>query len=228
MTATAPRPGTAPRPTFTATASNYLDERTSISTMVAALGRKVFPDHWSFMLGEVILYSFVAILLSGTFLTFFFDPSMTEVHYEGSYVPLKGIAMSAAYASSLDISFDIRGGLLMRQVHHWAALLFVAAIVLHLLRVFFTGAFRKPRETNWIVGVGLLVLALLDGVTGYTVMDDLLSGTSLRIISAIILSIPLIGTWAHFALFGGDFPGELIIGRLYILHVLFIPALLLV
>jgi ubiquinol-cytochrome c reductase cytochrome b subunit len=188
---------------------------------------RVYPDHWSFLLGEIALYSFVVLLLSGIYLTFFFDPSMREVTYEGSYAPLRGVEVSAAYDSVLQLSFDVRGGLFLRQVHHWSALLFVAAIVLHLLRVFFTGAFRRPRETNWVIGVALLGLALLGGVTGYTVLDDLLSGTSLRVISAIILSIPLVGTWAHFALFGGDFPGELIIGRLHVLHVLLIPGVLL-
>ena len=187
----------------------------------------VYPDHWSFVLGQIAIYSFIVLLLSGIYLMFFFDPSMREVTYEGSYAPLRGVDVSAAYDSVLDLSFDVRGGLFMRQLHHWAALLFVAAIVLHLLRVFFTGGFRRPRGSNWIIIVGLLALALLDGVTGYTVVDDLLSGTSLRIISAIILSIPLIGMWAHFALFDGDFPGEVIIGRLYVLHVLLVPGILL-
>ena len=145
---------------------------------------------------------------------------MREVVYDGSYAPLRGVEMSAAYDSTLQLSFDVRGGLFMRQVHHWAALLFVAAIVVHLLRIFFTGAFRRPRETNWIIGVVMLVLALLMGVTGYSLPDDLLSGTGLRIISAILLSIPVIGTWAHFAVFNGDFVGEQIIGRFYIVHVL--------
>src|SRR3712207_2283455 len=159
--------------------------------------------------------------------TFFFDASMREVVYDGSYAPLRGVEMSAAYDSALQLSFDVRGGLFMRQLHHWAALLFVAAIVVHLLRIFFTGAFRRPRETNWLLGVVMLVLALLMGVTGYSLPDDLLSGTGLRIISAILLSIPVIGTWAHWAVFGGDFVGELIIGRFYIAHVLIIPAILL-
>ena len=152
---------------------------------------------------------------------------MREVVYDGSYAPLRGVEMSAAYDSALNLSFDVRGGLFMRQMHHWAALLFVASIVVHLLRIFFTGAFRRPRETNWLIGVVLLVLALLEGVTGYSLPDDLLSGTGLRIISAIMLSIPVIGTWAHFAVFGGDFVGEQIIGRFYIVHVLLIPAILL-
>lgn len=210
---------------FTNWAANYVDERTSISGAVRELGRKIFPDHWSFMLGEVALYSFVVILLSGSFLTFFFQASMVEVEYEGSYDPLRGITMSAAMASSLDISFDIRGGLLMRQVHHWAALLFIASIGLHMLRVFFTGAFRKPREINWVIGFVLFILAMAEGFTGYSLPDDLLSGNGLRIIDGMVKGIPIIGTWISYLLFGGEFPGTDIVGRLYTLHILLLPAL---
>ncbi len=210
---------------FTGWAANYVDERTSASTAVKALGRKIFPDHWSFMLGEVALYSFIVILLSGTFLTFFFDPSMTEVEYEGSYVPLQGIPMSVAYHSALDISFEIRGGLLMRQVHHWAALLFVAAIGLHMLRVFFTGAFRKPREFNWVIGFLLFVMAMALGFTGYSLPDDLLSGNGLRIIDGMIKAVPVAGAWISYLLFGDEFPGTDIIPRLYVLHIMLLPAI---
>jgi ubiquinol-cytochrome c reductase cytochrome b subunit len=211
---------------LTGAAANYIDERTSISGLVKEVGRKIFPDHWSFMLGEVALYSFVVILLSGTFLTFFFQASMVEVDYDGSYVPLKGIAMSAAMSSSLDISFDIRGGLLMRQVHHWAALLFVASIGLHMLRVYFTGAYRKPREINWLIGFVLFILAMAEGFTGYSLPDDLLSGNGLRIIDGMVKGIPVVGTWISYLLFGGEFPGVDIISRLYVLHILILPAIL--
>ena len=211
---------------FTGAASNYIDERTSISGAVKELGRKIFPDHWSFLLGEIALYSFVVILLTGTFLTFFYDPSMQELEYDGSYLPLKGVEMSAAMASSLDISFDIRGGLLMRQVHHWAALLFIAAIGLHMLRVFFTGAFRKPREINWFVGFILFILAMAEGFTGYSLPDDLLSGNGLRIIDGMVKAIPVIGTWISWLLFGGEFPGVDVIPRLFVLHVMLLPAIL--
>lgn len=207
--------------------ANFVDTRTGGSAMVKEFGRKIFPDHWSFMFGEVALYSFVVLLLSGTFLTLFFDPSMAETHYTGSYVPLKGVEMSVAYASTLDISFDIRGGLFMRQVHHWAALLFVAAMSVHMLRVFFTGAFRRPRELNWVVGGILLILGLAAGFTGYSLPDDLLSGNGLRIIDGVIKSIPLVGTYISFFLFGGEFPGDAIIGRLYVLHILLVPAMIL-
>ena len=211
---------------FTNAAASYIDERTSISGLVREVGRKIFPDHWSFMLGEVALYSFVAILLSGTFLTFFFEPSMTAVHYDGSYIPLKGIEMSAAYSSSLDISFDVRGGLLMRQVHHWAALLFIASIGLHMLRIFFTGAFRKPRELNWFIGFVLFILAMAEGFTGYSLPDDLLSGNGLRIIDGMVKAVPIIGTWISYYLFGGEFPGTDVVPRFFTLHILLLPAIL--
>ena len=162
-TATAPGVPTTPL----GKAALEIDDRLIVAGPLRRTLNKVFPDHWSFLLGEIALYSFVILLLSGTYLTFFYDASMREVVYEGSYAPLRGVEMSAAYDSSLKLSFDVRGGLFMRQLHHWAALLFVASIVVHLLRVFFTGAFRRPRETNWIIGVVMLVLSLLMGVTGY-------------------------------------------------------------
>ena len=213
---------------FLAGTANYLDERVGVAGILKEFGRKVFPDHWSFMLGEVALYSFLVLLLSGTFLTFFFQPSMEPVIYNGVYGPLKGAEMSIAYASTLDISFEVRGGLLMRQVHHWSALLFVAAAGLHMLRVFFTGAFRKPREINWVVGFVLFVLGMAGGFTGYSLPDDLLSGNGLRIIDGMIKGIPVVGAYASSLLFGGEFPGETIVARLYGLHILLVPALILV
>lgn len=213
---------------FLAGTANYLDERVGVAGILKEFGRKIFPDHWSFMLGEVALYSFLVLLLSGTFLTFFFQPAMTPVIYDGVYGPLKGAEMSIAYASTLDISFEVRGGLLMRQVHHWAALLFVAAAGLHMLRVFFTGAFRKPREINWLVGFMLFVLGMAAGFTGYSLPDDLLSGNGLRIIDGMIKGVPVAGAYISSMLFGGEFPGETIVARLYSLHILLIPALILV
>ena len=213
---------------FLAGTANYLDERVGVAGILKEFGRKIFPDHWSFMLGEVALYSFVVLLISGTFLTFFFQPAMTPVIYDGVFGPLKGAEVSVAYASTLDISFEVRGGLLMRQVHHWAALLFVAAAGLHMLRVFFTGAFRKPREINWVVGFMLFVLGMAGGFTGYSLPDDLLSGNGLRIIDGMIKGLPVIGAYVSSLLFGGEFPGENIVARLYSLHIMLIPALILV
>ena len=186
-----------------------IDSRYHPSAAVRRQLNKVFPTHWSFLLGEVALYSFIVLLLTGVYLTLFFDPSMAEVTYNGVYQPMRGIEMSKAYASALDISFEVRGGLFVRQVHHWAALMFAAAIMVHLARIFFTGAFRRPREANWVIGSLLLILAMFEGFFGYSLPDDLLSGTGIRAaLSSITLGIPLIGTWLHWALFGGDFPGD--------------------
>jgi ubiquinol-cytochrome c reductase cytochrome b subunit len=212
---------------LTGIASNYIDERTGVSYVVKEFGRKIFPDHWSFMLGEVSLYSFVVILITGVFLTFFYQASAAEVVYNGSYLPLKGLDMSAAMQSTLHISFEIRGGLLIRQVHHWAALLFVASTALHMLRVFFTGAFRKPREINWVIGFVMFILAMGEGFTGYSLPDDLLSGNGLRIIAGMVNGIPFVGSWIGWLIFGGEFPGTEILGRLYTVHILLLPAILL-
>ncbi|MDO7869268.1 ubiquinol-cytochrome c reductase cytochrome b subunit [Nocardioides sp. WY-20] len=189
--------------------------------------RKVFPDHWSFMLGEIALWSFVVLLITGVFLTLWFVPSMTEVQYQGSYDHLRGVEMSQAYASALDISFDIRGGLLLRQMHHWAAMIFIAAMLVHMMRVFVTGAFRKPREVNWLIGGVLILLGVVEGFAGYSLPDDLLSGTGLRIADGLVKSTPVVGTWMSFFMFDGEFPGEAIIPRLYIAHVLLVPGLIL-
>lgn len=205
-----------------------IDSRYHPSAALRRQLNKVFPTHWSFLLGEIALYSFVVLLITGVYLTLFFDPSMAEVTYNGVYQPLRGIEMSRAYETTLDISFEVRGGLFMRQIHHWAALMFAASIMVHLARVFFTGAFRRPREANWMIGSLLLILAIFEGYFGYTLPDDLLSGIGLRAaMSSITLGMPVIGTWLHWALFGGDFPGEIIIPRLYGLHILLIPGLML-
>ncbi|MEU0007297.1 cytochrome b N-terminal domain-containing protein [Streptomyces sp. NPDC006314] len=204
-----------------------LGRRLPVSSAGKEFLRKAFPDHWSFLLGELALYSLLVLVLTGVYLTFFFHPDMAERPYSGSYLPLRGTMTTEAFASVLDISFDVRGGLLVRQVHHWASLVFVAAIGLHLLRIFFTGAFRRPREVNWTVGVTLFLLALLEGFCGYSLPDDLLSGTGLRTAQGIMLSAPVVGTYLSFFVFGGQFPGHDIISRLYVAHVLLVPGLLL-
>ena len=206
--------------------AGWLDDRTGVAKPLGPLMRKVFPDHWSFMLGEVALYSLLMLLITGTFLTVWFVPSSARVVYDGSYLPLRGLTMSEAYRSTVDISFEVRGGLLVRQIHHWAALLFTVAITVHMMRVFFTGAFRKPRELNWLIGTTLSLLALIEGFAGYSLPDDLLSGTGLRIANGMILSVPVIGSWLAFALFGGSYPSEAIIPRLFTVHVLLLPAII--
>ena len=207
--------------------AKWADDRIGVAKLSRPFIRKVFPDHWSFLLGEVALYSFIILLLTGVFLTLWFKPSMAEIEYEGTYQLLRGLQMSEAFESTLAISFDIRGGLLIRQMHHWAAMLFLAAMLAHSLRIFFTGAFRKPREINWLIGVGLLFIGLIEGFAGYSLPDDLLSGTGLRFVDGLIRSIPIIGTWAEMFVFAGEFPGSLIVARLYMAHILLIPAVLL-
>ncbi|KRF15923.1 cytochrome bc1 complex cytochrome b subunit [Nocardioides sp. Soil796] len=205
----------------------WADERLGLATAAKKNLRKVFPDHWSFMLGEIALWSFVVLLITGVFLTFWFKPSMVEVQYFGSYAELNGMHMSEAFASTLDISFDVRGGLMVRQMHHWAAMLFIAAMLVHMMRVFLTGAFRKPREVNWIIGGVLILLGIVEGFAGYSLPDDLLSGTGMRIADGLVKATPVVGTYMSFFMFGGEFPGDDIIPRLYMAHILLIPGLIL-
>lgn len=206
-------------------AVDWLDERTGFARFVRTALRKVFPDHWSFLLGELALFNFVILVATGTFLTFFFQPDTTPVIYQGTFEPLRGQPVSAAFNSVLNLSFEVKAGLLMRQVHHWAALVFVGSIAAHMVRVFFTGAFRKPRELNWLIGIGLVLLALAEGFSGYSLPDDLLSGTGMRITYGAVMSIPFIGPYIAFLVFGGEFPTQLVISRLFVLHVLFLPLL---
>ncbi|MFI5864476.1 cytochrome bc1 complex cytochrome b subunit [Streptomyces sp. NPDC051546] len=206
--------------------ADWADGRLGIYSLAKANMRKIFPDHWSFMLGEICLYSFIILILTGVYLTLFFHPSMNEVHYDGSYIPMQGVAMSEAFKSTLEISFDVRGGLLIRQIHHWSALIFIAAMLVHMMRVFFTGAFRKPREVNWVFGFLLLVLGMFTGFTGYSLPDDLLSGTGVRFMEGAMLSVPIVGTYLSFFLFGGEFPGGDFVGRFYSVHILLLPGIM--
>ncbi|GAA1801087.1 hypothetical protein GCM10009682_23430 [Luedemannella flava] len=201
-----------------------VDARLGTTSVARTALAKVFPDQWTFMFGEIALYSFLALVLTGVYLTLFFDPTSAQTVYDGAYQPLSGSTVSGAYASAVALSYDVRAGLLIRQAHHWAALLFVGAIVLHLLRIFVTGAFRKPREINWVIGVTMLTLALLNGFTGYSMPDDLLSGTGLRIIYSVVLSVPVVGAWLAQLAFGGEFPSDATLPRLFVTHVLIVPA----
>jgi ubiquinol-cytochrome c reductase cytochrome b subunit len=203
-----------------------IDDRLGMAKGGRTFLDKVFPDHWSFMLGEIALYSFVILLVTGVFLTLYYIPSQAIVTYRGSYLPLYGQHVTEAFASSVNLSFAVRAGLLMRQMHHWATDIFVGAIVVHMARVFFTGAFRRPRELNWTIGTTLLILAIVNGFLGYSLPDDLVSGTGIRIAYSILLSVPLVGTYLAFFIFGGNFPGTDIIPRFFILHVLIVPGII--
>jgi ubiquinol-cytochrome c reductase cytochrome b subunit len=203
-----------------------LDDRLGIAKGGRTFLDKIFPDHWSFMLGEIALYSFVVLLATGIFISLYYVPSQAQLIYHGVYAPLRGQRVTAAYASTVDLSFSVRAGLLMRQMHHWSADVFLGAIVIHMARIFFTGAFRKPRELNWTIGLTLMILSLANGFIGYSLPDDLISGTGLRILYSIVLSIPFVGTYVAFFLFGGNYPGTVIIPRLFLIHVLILPAII--
>ncbi|MEV0095746.1 ubiquinol-cytochrome c reductase cytochrome b subunit [Streptomyces sp. NPDC050738] len=207
--------------------ADWADGRLGIYGLAKSNMRKIFPDHWSFMLGEICLYSFIIIILTGVYLTLFFHPSMNEVVYHGPYAPLQGVRMSEAYASTMNISFEVRGGLLIRQIHHWAALIFLAGMLVHMMRVFFTGAFRKPREVNWLFGFLLFMLGMFTGFTGYSLPDDLLSGTGVRFMEGVLLSIPVVGSYLAMFLYGGEFPGGDFVARFYSVHVLLLPGIML-
>jgi ubiquinol-cytochrome c reductase cytochrome b subunit len=206
----------------------WLDTRLGLAKGGRVLLDKIFPDHWSFLLGEIALYSFVVLILTGIFVSLFYNASTATVVYHGAYAPLRGLKVSAAYASTVDLSFGVRSGLVIRQMHHWAADVFVGSIAVHMCRIFFTGAYRKPRELNWIVGVTLLTLAIVNGFIGYSLPDDLVSGTGIRLADSFILSMPLVGTYLAFFIFGGNYPGNGdIIPRFFIIHVVVLPLVIL-
>lgn len=208
-------------------AAESLDSRFAPAAGIRRGMNRVFPTHWSFLLGEIVVYSFVIVLISGVWLALFFDPSMAQAAYDGAYPGLRGVQMSRAYESTVDISLEVRGGLFVRQVHAWSTHVLIAAIVASLLRMFFTGAFRRPRTVGWVGLVLLLLTSMVEGFTGHSLPDDLLSATGLRSgLSGITLSIPVVGTWLHWAVFGSEFPGTSIIPRLYAVHVVVLPAVI--
>ncbi len=208
-------------------ASRSAEQRVGLAAGVKWAMRYVFPDHWSFLLGEIALYSFLVLVGTGIFLTLYYVPSDGQVIYHGSYPLLQGEQMSQAYRSVLNLSLNVPAGLLFRQVHHWAADVFIASIVLHLTRVFFTGAYRKPRDLNYFIGLTMLMLAILEGFAGYSLGDDLLSGMGLAIAYSVAMAIPFVGGQLATLIWGGPFPGgDSFLTRLEIVHVLLIPAAL--
>jgi ubiquinol-cytochrome c reductase cytochrome b subunit len=208
-------------------AVRFLDQRSGTAPLIRKTLRYVFPDHWSFLLGEVALYCFILLVATGVYLTLFFEPDTAKTVYHGTYAPLQGATMSHAYKSVVDLSLSVKAGLLLRQTHHWAANVFIAAVVLHLLRVFFTGAFRKPRDLTFYVGLTMLMLAVLEGYIGYSMVDDLLSGMGLAIGYSVAMSIPFVGANLAELLWGGAYPGApFFISRLYTVHILLLPIVI--
>lgn len=220
------KPRTTPARALARRMGRGVDERLQLSGLLRREASHVFPKHHSFLWGEIALYSFIVLIVSGVYLSLFFVPDTTEVDYQGQYDNLRGLHTSRAFQSVLNLSFEVRGGLFIRQMHHWAAHIFIGSIALHMFRNFFTGAFRKPRELTWLTGVGLLMLSLLEGYLGYSMLDDLLSGLGVRIIAGLLLSVPVIGTWLHWLLFGSEFQGDIWISRFFVGHVLLLPGVL--
>ncbi len=205
-------------------AGRWLDTRLHLAKFVRSALNHVFPDHWSFMLGEIALYAFIILVITGTFMAMFFNSSSAQVIYHGPYHGLDGVKMGAAYESVLHLSFGVPAGLLIRQMHHWATLIFLGAIVAHLARIFFTAAYRRPREINWMVGLTLLVMALVNGFLGYSIVGDLLSAAGLRVAYAVLLSVPVIGPWLAFLFLGGTVPASVTTPRMYSMHIFIVPA----
>ncbi len=208
-------------------ASRSAEQRLGASGAIKWALRYVFPDHWSFLLGEIALYSFMVLIGTGIFLALFYSPGTSQVTYSGPYAPLIGEQMSEAYKSVVQLSLTTPAGLLMRQTHHWAADVFVASIIVHLARVMFTGAYRKPRDFNFFIGLIMLMLAILEGFAGYSLVDDLLSGMGLVIAYSVALSMPLIGAQLGYLVWGGQYPGtDAFLPRLEFAHVFLLPLAL--
>ncbi|MCU1415862.1 MAG: ubiquinol-cytochrome c reductase cytochrome b subunit [Schumannella sp.] len=183
------------------------------------------PTHWTGMFGVVTMASVAVLFVTGVVLMFFYAPSSERVVYSGVYGPLHGMEVSKAFASTLTVSLDVPGGLLIRQAHHWAALLLPASIIMQLLATFFIGGFRGSRVWMWALLFLTLIVALAGGWSGYALPVDMLSGTGLRIVEGIMLGIPIAGAWLAGLLFGGAFPGR-IIENLYPIHLLVGVALI--
>ena len=203
-----------------------LDKRLKLRAPGRKVANKVFPHHWSFLLGEIALVAFIVLVLTGIFLTMFYRPTTDPTIYTGTNEVFSGQELPAAFESIVRLSYDVPGGLLFRRLHRAAAHLFVATIILHLLRVLLTGAFRRPREINYHVGVVLLLLSFATGFTGYSLPYDALAGTGIRVAYSMALSIPYIGDNVTFWIFGGQFPTGDVIPRFFVLHVLILPLLI--
>ena len=196
--------------------------RDSVSAALTGFRLRAVPNRWSLMFGVASLACLSVLVVTGIFLLVFYDPSTATITYRGEYGPLQGVPVSRAFSSTMHISFEVRGGLLMRQAHHWAALVLPATLMLQMLSSFFTGGFRKPRRLGWLLLCLTFLLALAAGWSGYALPDDMLSGTGLRIVEGIVIGIPVVGTRLSSILIGGEFPGELIT-HLYWVHILVVP-----
>ena len=206
--------------------NQWLEERLHISRLNDKFLRKAFPVHHSFFLGEITLFSLIILILTGVILALSYEPSNSLV--TNSFDPgtaAKPNLIPAAFHSALKINAMPFGDML-RRIHHWTANIMVAAAVIHMMRIYFTGAFKKPREINWWIGMMLLIFSALTAVTGYILPYDNYAYNTVKVVYGIVASIPWVGQWVAQAAFAGAFPGEGIIPRIYGYHIMLLPAIL--
>lgn len=194
----------------------WFDERLELNRFKAKFLVKTFPTHPTFLLGELALYCFVTLVVTGVFLGLLYEPSTTMVSLFGSMVP-------SAYASVVKIDL-LPLGTIIRRIHHWSAMLMIASVLAHLMRIYFTSAYRKPREINWLVGLSLLGTSLLAAFTGYLLPFSQFSVTATSIAFYVTKSVPWIGDWISRLLFAGEFPSEGTVSRFFFMHVMLIPG----
>jgi len=197
----------------------WLDERLEIKKFNNKFLTKTFPTHPTFLFGEIALFSFISLVITGILLGFLYEPSSKMVSLFGAMVP-------SAYASVVRIDL-LPMGMIIRRIHHWSAMIMIAALLAHLMRIYFTSSYRKPREINWLIGLGLWALVMFAAFTGYLLPYSNLSVTATSIAYYIAKSVPWIGNWISRLLFAGDFPSAYTVPRFFFMHVMLIPILLL-
>jgi len=213
--------GEAAPPEPTQTVSNggkrvgWLEERLQLSALQAKYGRKAFPVHSTFFLGEMAAISFLILVVTGIYLGLIYTPSITEI-------TVGGLKLPEAFAS-VQLIESIPAANLIRNVHHWAAHVMIATLLLHAFRVYFTGTYRKPREITWVLGVVLLGMTLAAGFVGYALPWDAFAVTATGIGFGLARSIPVVGHLLSDLFFGGAFPSLGSLPRLYTIHVVVIP-----
>jgi len=196
-------------------ANDWLKERFPVDQQVLiSMGSEPVPGHlkrWWWCLGGTPAYLFIVQAVTGVLLTFYYVP--TPDH---------------AYESVAAITSDIRFGWFLRSVHKWSANLMIIALLLHMMRVFFTGAYRKPREGNWMLGVMLLLLTLGFGFTGYSLVYEQLSFWGATVAGNILQAVPLVGPDLADFLRGGPTVGSNMLTRLFVFHIGALPTLMVV
>jgi cytochrome b6 len=169
---------------------------------------KAIKFTYTFYLGMISFFLLVILIVTGVLLMIYYQPAIPN-----------------AYHNMKDLQYVVSDGRFLRNMHRWAAHLMVITVFLHMLRVFFKGAYKPPREFNWVVGVILLVFTLLLSYTGYLLPYDQLSYWAVTVGSNIVKYVPVVGTKIRFLLLGGNQIGEYTLVRFYVLHCVILPLL---